>query len=859
MKWSRSRPGTRAFSSEMDTGSREENASIKGASAWGRLIVLLQIGMSAAAHGASNAQKHLELEVFINDTSTHLIASFQLFDDGRLATTETELAELGIKNRAPATARELVYLDALPSTKYRYDERAQRIFITIDNSQRVARDYDAQGRTASSKASTGYGAVLNYDLLGTSRNFYDPTPYVFSGTSLTLDGRAFSSYGTLNQSAYLQWSDRWHTNAYRLDTTFRYSDQDSLTTYRAGDTISGSLAWTRPIRIGGLQSQTNFGLRPDLITVPLPTLNGTATVPSTVDVYVNNIKTFSQTVDAGPFSISNVPVVSGTGTTRVVVQDSTGHSTAVTTPFYSSPQMLAPGLQSFSIEAGLPRLGYGGAADAYVSAPVASATLRRGIYDGLTLEAHAEGGAGVINAGGGAAVAVGKLGVVTAALSASRLDGNLGMQAYAGFETHLAGINLSGESRRTFGSYDDLASATARWQQIVPASIDSFFGIAAFASPPPLTAANFTQFWATARPPKALDRITIGMTAPWESRGSVGASFVHLVDAASNTSNIVTLSWSRSLPYNATIFTSAFADLSNRRNVGTFAGLSIPLFDAVSASTSVSAHRSSASVTTEASRGLGSEVGSYGWRVRDGEGAAASRDANFSYRTPYARVAVGASQTSGDARGAYEVEGAIASMGGGVFFANRIDDAFAVVETDAPGVPVMQENRPIGVTDSRGLLLIPTLRSYDKNQISIDSRNLPVDAEIKTTRNVVAPADRSGVLIDFGVKTNVSSALLVFTLPTGAVVPIGSTGRTESDETFVVGYDGQAFLKDLKPHNSVRIDEADGTCQAEFDFRPRPGDQVIISPVVCARTSAGAPANDGSPIAPIATLRGAQF
>jgi outer membrane usher protein len=41
-------------------------------------------------------------------------------------------------------------------------------------------------------------------------------------------------------------------------------------TYRAGDTINGGLAWTRPIRIGGLQAQRNFGLRRFVITPPLP-------------------------------------------------------------------------------------------------------------------------------------------------------------------------------------------------------------------------------------------------------------------------------------------------------------------------------------------------------------------------------------------------------------------------------------------------------------------------------------------------------------------------------------------------------------------------------------------------------------
>ena len=40
--------------------------------------------------------------------------------------------------------------------------------------------------------------------------------------------------------------------------------------------------WTRPVRLGGGQVQRNFGIRPDLITMPLPSLSSSAAVASTV-------------------------------------------------------------------------------------------------------------------------------------------------------------------------------------------------------------------------------------------------------------------------------------------------------------------------------------------------------------------------------------------------------------------------------------------------------------------------------------------------------------------------------------------------------------------------------------------------
>jgi outer membrane usher protein len=68
-------------------------------------------------------------------------------------------------------------------------------------------------------------------------------------------------------------------------------------------------------------------------------------------------------------------------------------------PFYTSPSLLAPRLSDFSPEAGFPRVGYATTVDAYVDRPVTSGSWRRGVFDWLTLESHAEAGGGLINGG----------------------------------------------------------------------------------------------------------------------------------------------------------------------------------------------------------------------------------------------------------------------------------------------------------------------------------------------------------------------------------------------------------------------------------------------------------------------------
>ena len=418
---------------------------------------------------------------------------------------------------------------------------------------RAALSISAATRTDVSSAHSRLGAVLNYDLLSTTGSLRNLSPLSFSGSSLALEARAFSPYGTFEQSAIVRAAPKLPSEVIRLDTSFRYSDQERMISYRAGDVINGGLGWTRPIRVGGVQAQSNFALRPDLITMPLPVLGGTAAVPSTIDVYVNNIKTFSQDVGAGPFSLNNVPLVSGAGNAQLVIRDFSGHETKTTLPFLPRPACWRRGC-CWSVEAGLPRLSFGSTADGYVQSPVGSASLRRGIFDWLTVEGHAEGGAGIANGGIGAVFKTGTIGVAAAAVSASTGSGSRGVQAYLSYETRLFGLNINASSQRTFGTYDDLASATARLQEVTSARRRTSTACSTTCRPAisiisaPILGTPIAPLYLNARPPRALDRITVSAPLAFDIKASLSTSFIHMLDASGHRSQIVTGTYSRALP-----------------------------------------------------------------------------------------------------------------------------------------------------------------------------------------------------------------------------------------------------------------------------------------------------------------------
>ncbi len=254
---------------------------------------------------------------------------------------------------------------------------------------------------------------------------------------------------------------------------------------------------------------------------------------------------------------------------------------------------------------------------------------------------------------------------------------------------------------------------------------------------------------------------------------------------------------------------------------------------ALTASSGASHDRSGLTVASDVTKPLGQEPGSFGWRMSDLEGGQRLRLASAAYRGDYGEVEATAIQSQGGVGGTISQQGAIVAAGGGVFFANRIDDAFAIVDAGAPGLEVSYENRPVAHTDASGKAIVPTLNAYQSNKISIDPRDLPLNASIATTQEVLAPPDRSGVLVDFGIRTDVRSAVVILDGPAGQPLQAGLRGKTASGRGFVVGYDGRAFLEGLEANNIATVELATGECRAEFAYAPQGDSQVSIGPVAC--------------------------
>ncbi len=765
-----------------------------------------------------------QLDVSINGQPTGLIADFVDLGEGRFASRARELNELHIKTAPGAKPDDLVALDSITGLTYVYDEPKQAIAIETSDANRIANTYSARGELDQAKVTpSGYGAVLNYTLFGSyggEDSFANLRTSDFSGVNATLDGRLISPMGVLNQTAIVGMTLADETETLRLDTTYTFSNDENMVRWRAGDFISGGTGWSRPVRMAGVQVQRAYSMRPDLVKSPLPSVSGSAGVPSSVDVYINGTKSFSKDVAAGPFQIENIPTVSGSGVAQVVTRDASGRQTVQSMSFYNSPQLLKPGLSDFSVEGGVTRSHYGIRSSDYDDTVVGVATLRSGINDWLTLEAHGEGGGALLNGGVGATANVANRALVTAAASASTSGAGTGIQLYGSFETKVGPVSINGRMQHAFDDYEDLASMSARKT--------SFELGGAGLGLPGISSGLFNY-----APPRAIDTLTVSTPLPFD-HATISASYLRYDSDQRATTELLTATYSRPLFKKAHMHATGFVDINDSENAGVYLGVSMSLDNGVSLNSGLTARADEYGVSLNANKPVGQEPGSWGWRVNDLEGQTAYRTASVGYRAEAARFEAGIAQDSKNVRTSATVEGAVAMIGGGVYTSGRIDDAFAVVDVHAPGVKVERDNVVVGKTNADGKILIPSLSAYHKNKISIDPMDLPLNAEPATTYDYVRPGFKSGVYVDFDVKKASPSAIVILKDPAGEFLTVGSEVRVDgSDEVYVVGYDGQAFIKDLKAVNTVRVTSDKGTCTAQFAFKASSNVQPLVGPEIC--------------------------
>jgi outer membrane usher protein len=573
-----------------------------------------------------------------------------------------------------------------------------------------------------------------------------------------------------------------------------------------GDFVESSLSWTRPVRFEGAQLRSDFSTRPDLITFPMPAVGGQTAVPSTVTVLANGSQVSTSQVEAGPFQIQQLPLITGANTLTMTVTNALGQQVTVNQPFYASSTLLAPGLRTCAVQAGLVRRNWGTQSNAE-GKPAGNALYRRGLSRWLTVEGSAEGTPGAFMAGGGGVMTVGHWGVVNLAVAGSTGSEKTGVQYAVGAQRTARKFSLGCSAIFASRNYRDVAAmsgAAILRKQISPYVSSSLRRLGTIG-------AGYAGLDQDA-PPVAL-------------AGSSGTA-LHSKALTAN----YTLSFRR-MSFFATAYRS-FDGVGGGSNRQFQFGLTIPLGRRRSAYlTGSSAGSGQAQVQQSASI-----VGDWGYQAYVAADSTTKHEfEQMQYKSRAGLLTGGVDTLGGVTTGRIEAQGAMSFVDGGLFPSNYVYDSFGIVDTaPVPNVHVLQENRQIGKTDRSGRMLVPDMRAFELNRVGVVATDVPPDATLDIDSFQIRPQDRSGVVIKFPMKFSYG-ALLKLADESGAPVPLGSTATlVATGATYPVGYNGEAFVENLGPHNELRVERPnERVCAVGFDYKQIPGDLPTIGPLRC--------------------------
>ncbi len=651
------------------------------------------------------------------------------------------------------------YLLAASHIRCSMDFERQLLSLSIPTAEFLPQVLDAQSEKPPQPSGTQPGIFVNHNLELDVAHGVRPSGLFELG--------AFSKFGVL--TSRFAGSDLSSSAPIRLDTQLVKDFPERMSTLTVGDAVSSYGMWARQVNYAGVRWSRNFGTQPTFVPLAMPTFAGQAVAPSTVDIYVNSVRTFHQNVDTGPFAINNVPVITGTGDVQMVVTDMLGHQQIVSQPYITSRQVLRKGVSEFTYEAGVLHYGIGQNNGAYHSGFV-DGTHRLAITDATTIDIRGEVTADVQAIGAGADLAVLPMGVISAGVAGSHAEGqDWGGLAYAQ-------ISRSG---RSWGYAAMVQARNHSFRQL---------GLLATDVQPKTT----TQA-----------QIHVALTR----RTSLSASYLRQASyhrppgtAKSSTSYDFTIvSTALSVPVTRSAFVTFAANYAPALspNPGATLSLVIPLGGRKIFSADAQLQGGKAVSTAEFDQQLPTGTG-YGYRVRTTAGETQRVDAGLAYQNESGTYQAEMSQAGGQSSWRFSEMGSVVLLQREVATSRWLNDSFAVVKIPhEPHVDVFSNHQLVAKTNARGLAVVPNLIAYDRNSLQIDDRDVPLDIGVDLEQKTIVPRYRSGTFVLFDA-ARVQGALLVLTTEDGMPVPLNATVRVERMAgTYSVALHGEVFVPEI--------------------------------------------------------------
>ncbi|ENU80304.1 hypothetical protein F975_02060 [Acinetobacter sp. ANC 3789] len=757
----------------------------------------------------------LFLSITVNTSNSSDLVNVKQDKSGNLYIIAKDLRTLRIIIDQKINDNDLLDLKKINNLKYIYDKNKQILNISVPSVMLEKYNINLGGQNITSndllKSKTLTSSIINYSFYNTNTDGYN----VFSGTADIVLSTVLGNLST----GFLYNNDRRtsynHDDTVRLSTNWQYIDPINVKIYTLGDFVTNTTEWGSSIRVAGLQWASAYTQRADIITSALPQFSGSAALPSTLDLYINQQKIYSGEIPSGPFDLKSLPYVSGNNIT-LITTDAIGKQQVTKKAYYFSPKILTKGINEFSIDVGVPRYNYGTQSNDYDDVVFGSGSIRYGLSDTLTLSGGAEGSTdGLTNLGFGVAKNIFGLGVLNADLAESHYKDHSGLSSLIGLEGRISSkLSFNTSFQKNYDDYYNLAKVSeARYQNYSHQSInpDNIL-YSAYAN-------QITRF---------------GLNYNFKQNYSFYAGY-NAIKKSNIAYKLLSFNFGVSLNKNWSIYTSAYQDLEDNKNYGLYLTLRYVPFKNVNVNTSITNDSGTTSYREEITGSSDQRVGGIGWGayVEHNNNGYDSSSISGSYRTRPAYLAASYSQYNKTQQTMVSATGAIVAAANRIFLANQIGDGYAIIENAGPNTEILNGGVDLGKTDAKGRFLISDLIPYQEHRIFADPAYMPLDWDLDRTEQTLVTGYKQGAKIDFGAHKVISAVIRLIDKNQQPISP-GYSVKVNGVSNSMVGYDGEVFVQGLLSENTLEIDLlGQGTCTVHFDYGEKISSTKKLGPFIC--------------------------
>jgi len=603
--------------------------------------------------------------------------------------------------REPIDGEDFVSLASLaPAATFVFEERELKLAIIASPDLLGTRVRDLQqGRPENLVYRRDTSGFVNYALSMGSTGESD----IFSEAGISMRGALL--YTTLSATG---------GSVVRGLSNITIDDRSRIRRWIFGDSFAATGTLGGDAQLAGMTVAREFAIEPYFVRYPTLSLSTPLSTPSAVEVYVNGRLVREEKVEPGRLDIRNLPLTTGQNNTRIVIRDPFGSTRELTSGYYSTASVLAPGVHDYQYSLGMRRNALSTASWGY-SAPALLARHRVGLSNLITAGGRVEAAPGLVSGGPAVSLRL-PFGEVEAAAAASRAGGVYGTAASASYSYAGRSGSIGTSLRRSDAHYATLGlnafDLRPRTEMTAFASMPLGHGLS-------LSAQHGYGI---------LQDATIRMRSELLASARVGS-------------------------HADLMATAARIDEGHGPRTEVSIGMTVMFGARTSATTSMTrgsdgTNRTSVDLQRPLPMGTG-----YGYQVRAGQDLHQLPSGALQYQGAYGRYEVRQDMSSGRPHTNVNISGAIVGIGGGLFATRPVRSSFALVQV--PGVKDVRgfsSNQEIGRTNAHGNILVPDLLPYYANLLNIADTDVPLDYLVPRVQATVAPPYRGGILVRFPVE-----------------------------------------------------------------------------------------------------------